>query len=186
MNAVGIDATTGHFLGLFLVIVLAAIHGRIGAAGPLWQILYALPATLLHELSHLIVAFVTGGRPAGFSIIPTPRLVTLADGSVRRSWVLGAVTIRNAGIIASLPTGLAPLLLVPLAWFLYHHWFAWFPADLPHTISLYLVVYLCAAGSVPSTQDLRVAFSSLAGVALYAMLLAFAWVWRGELAMLFS
>ena len=180
------DGTTVHFAGLMLVIVLAAVHGRIGTAGPLWQILYALPATLLHELSHLLVAFVTGGHPTGFSIIPTPRFTTLTDGSVRRSWVLGSVTIRNAGIIASLPTGLAPLLLIPIAWFLYHHWFAWFPADLYHTLFLYLTVYLCTAGAIPSTQDLRVAFSSLTGVAIYGTLLALSWVWRGELVSLIS
>ncbi|GFE56565.1 hypothetical protein [Geobacter sp. AOG1] len=186
MTPGSIDATTGHFIGLILAIVLAAVHGRIGTAGPFWQILYALPATLLHELSHLVIAFITGGRPAGFSIIPTPRLATLADGTVRRGWVLGSVTIRNAGLLASFPTGLAPLLLIPLAWFLYRHWFAWFPADLPHTLFLYLAVYLCTAGAVPSTQDLRVAFSSLAGVALYGTLLVFVWVWRSELAMLFA
>lgn len=186
MNPGGIDATTGHFFGLILVIVLAAIHGRIGTAGPLWQILYALPATLLHELSHLLVAFITGGRPAGFSIIPTPRITMLADGTVRRGWVLGSVIIRNAGPLASFPTGLAPLLLIPLAWFFYRHWFDWFPADLSHTLFLYLAVYLCAAGAVPSTQDLRVAFSSLAGVALYGTLLTLAWVWRSELAALFA
>ncbi|RII25398.1 MAG: hypothetical protein CXR31_14495 [Geobacter sp.] len=175
-----------HFAGLILVIVLAAVHGRIGTAGPFWQILYALPATLLHELSHLVVAFVTGGRPTGFSIIPTPRFATLADGTVRRGWVLGSVTIRNAGPLASLPTGLAPLLLIPVAWFLYHHWFAWFPADLYHTLCLHLTVYLFVAGAVPSTQDLLVAFSNLTGVAIYGTLMALCWVWRVELVSLFS
>jgi len=184
VNLGGIDASTGHFFGLLLVIFLAAAHGRIGTAGPLWQILYALPATVLHEMTHLIVAFITGGRPAGFSIIPHPRLTSHADGSVSRSWVLGTVTIRNAGPISSLPTGLSPLLLIPLAWFLYRHWFGWFSADLPHTLFLYLAVYLCVAGAVPSTQDLRVAFSSLAGVALYGTLAGIAWLWRGTLAAL--
>lgn len=180
------DGTAVHFAGLILVIILAAVHNRIGTAGPLWQILYALPATLLHELSHLVVAFVTGGRPTGFSIIPTPRFTTLADGRVRRGWVLGSVTIRNAGPIASLPTGLAPLFLIPVAWVLYHHWFAWFPADLYHTLCLHLTVYLFVAGAVPSLQDLRVAFSNLTGVAIYGTLLALGWVWRGELVSLFS
>ena len=107
-------------------------------------------------------------------------------GALVRSWVLGSVTIRNAGPLASFPTGLAPLLLIPAAWFFYCHWFDWFPADLHHTLCLYLTVYLCAAGAVPSTQDLRVAFSSLTGVAIYGTLLALAWGWRGELLSLFS
>jgi hypothetical protein len=30
----------------------------------------ALPGTLLHEMSHFLVAALTGGRPSSFSVIP--------------------------------------------------------------------------------------------------------------------
>src|SRR6185369_580953 len=59
-----------HFAGLLLVILLAVLQARVGRAGAFWQICWALPGTTLHELAHLLVAAVTGGRPVGFSIIP--------------------------------------------------------------------------------------------------------------------
>ena len=156
-----------HFAGIILTIFLAAIQGRIGRVGTFWQILYAIPGTLLHELVHFLVALVTGGRPTGFSIIPRPRESSLADGSLRRMWVLGSVSIGNAGTLSALPTGLAPLALIGAAYYLYSHWFLWYPADLQHTLLMYLSVYLLCYSSVPSMQDIKVAFSSITGLILY-------------------
>jgi hypothetical protein len=160
-----------HFCGLLLVILLAVLQGRVGRAGAFWQICWALPGTLLHELSHLIVAAVTGGRPVGFSIVPR------REGGQR--WRLGSVTISSPGPISALPSALAPLALNVVAYYLYLEWGSWFPGDLPHTLLMYLVIYLFCYSSIPSGQDLKVALSSPAGVLLYALLGGGAWlVWR--------
>ncbi|HJV34908.1 MAG TPA: hypothetical protein VJ604_07565, partial [Geomonas sp.] len=92
-----------HFAGILLVIVLAVLQERIGRAGAFWQISWLLPGTILHELSHLLLGAVTGGRPVGFSIIPR------RAGQGR--WVLGSVTISRPGVISALPSALAPLAL---------------------------------------------------------------------------
>ena len=153
------------FFGIVLTIFLAASYGRMGRAAPFWLILCRLPGTALHELAHYLVALVTGGKPTGFTIIP--RKCGSGD-----NWVLGSVTLRRPSAFSSLPTGLAPLLLLPFAWIAFRNWFLWFPRDLAHTIFLYAAVCLCCCSSVPSAQDLRVAFSSIAGVALYGALAA--------------
>lgn len=156
-----------HFAGVLLVILLAVLQGRVGRAGAFWQICWALPGTLLHELSHLIVAAVSGGRPVGFSIFPR------REG--RERWVLGSVTISRPGPVSALPSALAPLLLNLVAYYLYLQWERWFPSDLAHTLLMYVVIYVFCYSSVPSGQDFKVAFSRPAGVVLYSLLGCGAW-----------
>ena len=159
-----------NFAGIVLAVNLGALQGRADRVGSFWQIIVRLPGTLLHEVAHLVVAFLTGGKPAGFTMIPHRTVGVTATGAVRRVWVLGSVTITNPSPLAAFPSGLAPLLLLPLAWFLYSNWSSWFPPDLPHTLSMYVAVVLCCSGSLPSSRDLNVAFSRPWGVLLYATL----------------
>ena len=156
-----------HFVGLLLVVLLAVLQRRVGRAGAFWQICWFLPGTVLHELSHLLVAAVTGGRPVGFSIIPR------REGSGR--WRLGSVTVSRPGTLSALPSGLAPLALNVAAYYIYLEWPTWFGRDLPHTLLMYLVVYLFCYSSIPSGQDLKVAFSRPSGVLLYGGVAAGWW-----------
>ena len=168
-----------HFAGIVLAAMLGAIQGRADRVGPFWMILVRLPGTFLHELAHLVVAFITGGKPVGFSIIPRRTVGVTADGSTRRVWVLGSVTITNPSVLAAFPSGFAPILLLPFAWFLYREWFVWFPSDLPHTLLMYVAVVVCCGSSLPSSQDVTVALSRPLGVVLYAALGVGGWLlWR--------
>ncbi len=169
MEMAGDPVRWHHFAGVLLVIAMAVLQARVGRAGALWQICWALPGTLLHELSHLVVATVTGGRPVGFSLIPR------REGEGR--WVLGSVTISNAGAISALPSAFAPLLLNVVAYYLYLGWNTWFPADLLHTLLMYVAIYVFSYSSIPSGQDVRVALSNPAGVLLYGGAAGF-FLWR--------
>ena len=174
------DPAIVHFAGIVLAATLGAIQGRADRKGSFWMIIVRLPGTLLHELAHLLVGFITGGRPAGFTIIPRRATGITTDGSARRVWVLGSVTITNPSVIAAFPCGIAPLLLLPSAWFLYRTWFVWFPPDLFHTLLMYVAVVICCGSSLPSAQDVTVAFSRPLGVLLYGALGAGTWlIWRG-------
>lgn len=153
-----------HFAGVLLVILLAVLQGRVGRVGAFWQIGWALPGTILHELSHLIVAAFTGGRPVGFSIIPR------RDPGSRQRWVLGSVTISRPGPVSALPSALAPLALNAVAYYLYCNWWHWFHHGLLHTLAMYGAIYLFSYSSIPSGQDFRVAVSSPAGLVLYGAL----------------
>jgi hypothetical protein len=169
------DSVFAHFAGIVLAATLGAIQGRSDRIGPFWMVLVRLPGTLLHELAHLVVVFITGGKPAGFTIIPRRTVGVTIDGSARKVWVLGSVTITNPSILAAFPSGFAPLLLLPVAWFLYRGWFVWFPPDLPHTLLMYVAVVVCCGSSLPSAQDAAVALSRPLGVILYAAVGAGAW-----------
>jgi hypothetical protein len=161
-----------HFAGVLLVIVLAVLQGRVGRIGAFWQICWALPGTLLHELSHLLVAAVTGGRPVGFSIVPRRDAGRGAGGR----WVLGSVTISRPGPVSALPSGLAPLGLNAVAYYLYRGWGGWFPQDLLHTLLMYAAIYLFCYSSIPSGQDVKVALSSPFGLLFYGALCGAAWL----------
>lgn len=165
------DPAFAHFAGIVLAATLGVVQGRADRIGPFWMILVRLPGTVLHELAHLVMAFITGGRPVGFTIIPRRILGVTPDGVERRVWVLGSVTLANPSSVAAFPTGMAPLLLFPLAWFLYRTWFLWFPFDLLHTLLLYVVVVVCCGSAVPSAQDFAVAFSRPLGALLYLLLI---------------
>ena len=118
----------------------------------------------LHELMHFIVGTIMLARPSLVHV-----------GSDRGSVAFERFTWYNAA-----PTAMAPLLLLPVAFYLDKLFFVFFPNDLFHQI-----MYLCAMSviienSIPSGQDFKVAFeysasavfvlSVLGGVA-YMMLL---------------
>ena len=160
-----------HFAGILMTIFYTTFLCRVGRSAPLWQIVTALPGTLMHELSHLVVAFITGGHPSGFSIIPHPRECRRSDGTLTTAWTLGSVTMSRAWFLSAFPTGMAPLLLNVAAWYLYCYWFEWFPDDLGHTLGLYLSIATLSSGSIPSAQDFKVALSSPVGVLFYLLLM---------------
>lgn len=86
--------------------------------------------------------------------------------------MLGSVTLSRPGAISSLPTALAPLLLLFVAWYVFRHWFEWFPSDLYHTLTLYGIMFCFCCGAIPSAQDVRAGCYSLAGLLLYVALAA--------------
>ena len=132
---------------LVVFVVMGAIHRRLSSSGSFLAIFYCLPFTIMHEMSHFVVALFTGGRPSSLSVWP------------RRSgngWVLGSVS--------SVPTLLsaAPTALAPLGWVLigYYTMLLW---DIrPVWVPEYLLVpvfYACAAACTPSRQDCMVALT---------------------------
>jgi hypothetical protein len=175
-SASAADPALYHFAGIVLAATLGALQGRADRAGPFWQIVVRLPGTLLHEVAHFLVAFITGGRPAGFTIIPHRTVGVTVSGEPKQVWVLGSVTVTNPSPIAALPSGCAPLLLLPLAWILYRNWFSWFPPDFIHTVLMYAAVVICCNGSLPSSQDIVVACSRPSGLLLYTLLGCCIWL----------
>jgi hypothetical protein len=83
---------------------LAVALGRVGSGGV--RAVLCLPSTLLHELAHYLMAYLTGSRPSPMDLVPRKQ-----DGG----WVLGSVTF-HAGFWTAGFVALAPLLLLLLAW----------------------------------------------------------------------
>jgi hypothetical protein len=147
-------------VGLIVLLHLSRLFGAV-------FLLITFPVTLAHELTHLVLGFLTGGQPSGFRILPR-------RGA--RGYALGSVTCNNVRWYNGLFIGLAPLLLLPLAFALLVWRVRLQPQpDLTETAWALAIAGLAVA-SLPSVQDIRVVLSSswllitvLVGIALLAV-----------------
>ncbi len=142
----------------FIVFALLLMH-----FAKRWVLLYALlawPGTVLHELSHWLVAMLTGGRPTSLSLVPS---------RTERGWRLGAVGIGSVRWFNALPIGIAPLLLAPLAWIALSYSTRFAAATWQHWAALYVAV-AAAASCLPSLADWKIVFSRPIGLLLYVAL----------------
>lgn len=137
------------------------------ARGSLWIFsLVSLPGTVAHELCHYLVAWITGGRPRGFSVWPR---------RVAGGYLLGSVTFGNPRWTNVCFIGLAPLALLPLAYVLVRWRLTMLPGlGLRELGWAYLAANL-VQGAIPSGQDLRVAARSPIG--WLALAAGLTWVW---------
>jgi hypothetical protein len=137
-----------------------------GVRDSMWRIaLLALPGTVAHELTHLIVGFLLLAKPQGMSVWPRSR---------GNTWMLGSVTFRNLGLLNGAFVALAPILLLPISWlclidvllplWLKGQWGWWLLAG-------YLTATVLFA-ALPSFQDIKLGSWSLL---LYAAISGLVW-----------
>lgn len=142
------------FATIALIIFLSVLHGRAARMGTLSMVLLRLPSTLLHELAHFLVGLVTFSGVSSFSLWPKR-----VDGG----WILGSVQCRRLGPFSCFLVGLAPALVcLPAACWIFQL----------QTLSGYIGSFLLLTASVPSGQDIKVAFSSLVGSLFWLSLMA--------------
>lgn len=128
-----------------------------------WFIFLSLPGTILHELSHWVVAFVLGCKPSFPNIIPKK----MGD-----YWILGSVTF-VPGMISG---GLAALAPMYLMWGFAYWWHkdVSLLSSVPEWVQGMLTGLLLYSG-LPSSTDLAVALrypvgTALLGIGLYAVI----------------
>ena len=144
------------YLFLAASLVMGLLHRRISSSGSIFAVLYCLPFTIMHELSHYVVALITGGRPSSFSVWPQ---------RVGRTWLLGSVSAEPT-LLSAAPTALAPLGWLILGFFIFTSWPALsvrFPGYL-----IVLALYACSAACTPSWQDYKVALTHPFSLLLWA------------------
>lgn len=136
------------YLGAVLAfILLLGFTRRLG----LLFFVAAFPATVAHEVTHLLMGLVTNGQPSGLRLLPR-------RGA--RGYVLGSVTCNNVRWYNGLFIGLAPLTLLPLAvvllgWRVQQH-----PALAPAETAWVYGIASLALAALPSWQDLKIALTS--------------------------
>jgi hypothetical protein len=114
-------------------------------------LLITFPITLAHELTHLVLGFLTAGQPSGLRILPRRSA---------RGYILGSVTCNNVRWYNGLFIGLAPLLLLPLAFAVLVWRVRLQPQPALSELTWALAIAGLAVASLPSIQDLRVALAS--------------------------
>lgn len=148
-----------HFAGLCLIVTLSYVRNKLLDKENLFGVMIlGILETLPHEIMHWLVASITGARPYGFSIIPKKYEIAGLNNKKIIYWDFGKVeayiTFYNA-----LFFGLAPLLLLILAFISYAYYFTFVTSTLVNTIAFYMLEYCLIVNSIPSKQDILVAFS---------------------------
>lgn len=150
------DVLMFHFTGIVLIVLIIRFKSFLLRTDKMWSVMFwGVIDTLPHEISHWLVASITGGRPYGFSIIPKKR-VSL-DGQ-RYIWDFGSVSAYVAFYNAFL-IGLAPLFLLIVAFFVFMNYFNYMPNTWWSILLFYFILYVLIENSIPSAQDIKVAFS---------------------------
>ncbi len=104
-----------------------------------------------------MVAFLTGGRPSSFSVLPK---------RVGHGWVLGSVSAVPT-IVSAAPTALAPLGWLIIGYYAMTFWDVR-PVWLPEYL-IVAVLYACSAACTPSWQDLKMALTHPLSLLLWAV-----------------
>lgn len=120
-----------------------------------------LPITIMHELAHYMAALLLGGKPIGFTLWPKRENGT---------WRLGSVTAKVT-ILSAAPTALAPLLWLLVAGVLMAGRAGLAGESLSMLCGIYVAAYMCAAASIPSWQDLKVAITHPLSLILWVAIL---------------
>lgn len=129
--------------------------------------IFNLPGTIAHELAHIAVGFVTNAHPASISLMPKKK----KDGLY-----LGTASFRNLRYYNALLVTIAPLLLAPLAWWVFRH----FVVPLRFTPVCIGSLYLCGnlvLACVPSTTDWKTGWRYSWPTLLLIVVVVGTWMW---------
>ncbi len=155
----------GFFDNRFYLILLVIILMRVKYTTyrSMWlSSLVNIPGTILHEFMHFFVGMLLNARPCNFTIFPRRG----DDGS----YVMGSVGFRNVTFYNAVPASMAPLLLLPIGFYLNRYFL---PAMQPTFVNYVLYVLLqtiIIENAMPSGADFRVARMYISGVLLYGFI----------------
>jgi hypothetical protein len=116
--------------------------------------LLAMPGTICHEFCHWLVGTLFNGRPVHFTVIPR------REG---RGFVLGSVALSNLRWYNAFFIGLAPLLLLAVAYGVFRWRLGGQPIIGWTEAGMVFLLANLIFGAMPSGQDLRIAARSPIG-----------------------
>ena len=150
-----------------ILLVVFLVRLKYSTYSSMWMsALVNIPGTFLHELMHFLVGGMLNAQPCNFTVIPRR--------NIEGDYVMGSVGFRNIQFYNAVPAAMAPLLLLPIAFYLNRFWL---PSLEPSTTNYVLYILLqtiIIENAIPSGQDFRVASKYFSGVVLYICLLCFA------------
>lgn len=150
-----------RFFLILCVLVLSALkHATYRSM--ILVFLVNIPGTFMHETAHFLVGLFLNAKPTSFTLIPKK------SGDV---YVMGSVGFRNIRFYNAFPSAMAPLLLLPAAYYFNR----WFFLHINLSIWTYFVYILLQTiiieNALPSSTDFKVAFSNFLGILFYGILI---------------
>ena len=149
----------------FYLILLVVFLTRLKYAtyDSLWiSALVNIPGTLLHEMMHFLVGGFLNAQPCNFTILPKRNMAG--------DYVMGSVGFRNITFYNAVPAALAPLLLLPIGFYLNRYFLPFMQPTLFNYILYVLLQTIIVENAIPSRTDFSVAGKFFTGIVLYIVL----------------
>lgn len=159
------DFLRGFFDNRFYLILLVVILLRFKYTtySSMWlSALVNIPGTILHELMHFIVGLILNAHPCNFTVFPRRG----EDGN----YVMGSVGFRNITFYNAVPASMAPLLLLPIGFYLNRYFLPIMRPTFVNYVLYVLLQTIIIENAMPSGADFRVARMYLSGVLMYGFI----------------
>lgn len=144
---------------LILLVISLSFVKRHTFQGLFMSSLVNIPGTVLHETAHFLVGFILNAQPASFNLFPKKR---------DDAYVMGSVGFRNIKFYNAFPSAMAPLLLLPLAFWFDKYFLI---TTIWRYLAFVLIETLIIENAIPSSTDFKVALSSPLGLFFYGGLI---------------
>lgn len=150
-----------RFFLILLVVIL--MRSKSATYRSMWlSAMVNIPGTLLHEMMHYFVGLFMNARPCNFTIFPKRDL----DGN----YVMGSVGFRNVTFYNAIPSAMAPLLLLPIGFYINRYFLPLLPPTMLNYALYVLLQTIIIENAIPSRADFNVASMYLTGMLLYGFL----------------
>ncbi len=149
----------------FYLILLVVFLTRLKYAtySSMWMsALVNIPGTLLHETMHFLVGAFLNARPCNFTVFPRRNL----EGD----YVMGSVGFQNIAFYNAVPAALAPLLLLPIGFYINRYLLPMMEPTLLNYVLYVLLQTIIVENAIPSRTDFCVAGKFFSGIVLYMVL----------------
>ncbi|MBR2033501.1 MAG: hypothetical protein IKA03_02380 [Alphaproteobacteria bacterium] len=155
----------GFFDNRFYLILLVIILLRIKYTTyrSMWlSALVNIPGTILHEFLHFFVGMLLNAHPCNFTIFPRRG----EDGN----YVMGSVGFRNVTFYNAVPAAMAPLLLLPIGFYINRYFLPQIQPTFLNYVLYVLLQTIIIENAVPSKADFKVAGMYITGVLMYGFI----------------
>ena len=145
-----------RFYLILLVIVL--VHLKSATYKSMFMCaLINLPGTILHETMHFLVGLILNAKPCNFTILPR---------KCDRGYVMGSVGFTNITFYNAIPASMAPLLLLPIGFYLNRYLLPVMDPTFTNYILYVLLQTIIIENALPSSADFEVARQHFLGIIL--------------------
>jgi hypothetical protein len=147
-----------------ILLVIVLLKFKYATYSSMWlSALINIPGTLLHESMHFFVGALMNAQPTSFDLVP--------HRGENGGYVMGSVGFTHIRTYNALPSAMAPLLLLPLGYYLNRWYFQNISVTLWNYLGYVLLQTVVIENAVPSGTDFKVALKHPLGVLIYGCIL---------------
>lgn len=146
-----------RFYLILLVIILVHLKNATYKS-MLMCALINMPGTILHETMHFLVGLVLNAKPCNFTIFPRRG---------ENGYVMGSVGFTNITFYNAIPSSMAPLLLLPMGFYLNRYFLPNMDPTLINYVLYVLLQTIIIENAMPSSADFKVAKMYFFGIVMY-------------------